>query len=399
MKILQLSHKPPFPVVDGGTLAMHALTKGLQETGAEVRVFCLETHKHPLLRDQLSQEYQVRTRVEAHFVDTRIKPHAAFLNLFSGKSYNLSRFYHAGAEQKLRETLKQEAFDVIQLESLFMAPYISAIRAESRARVILRAHNVEYLIWERLARETGNPLKKAYLSLLASRLKREEINYLNQIDGLLAITNNDLEHFRELGYSGPAVEIPVGIDTDQYRFREEQASRPVAYLGSLDWPPNQEGVKWMLDKVLPEIRKSNQDLTVAIAGRNAPTQLAEELKNHPGVHFIGEVPNAAQYMQSAQVLVVPVLSGSGMRVRLVEAMALGVPVVTTTIGAEGLPITSGSEMIIADDPANFASTVIELLKGSEKRDKLARLGRKMVEENFKEAAIASRLLDFYHNLV
>ena len=171
MKILQICNKPPYPAVDGGAIAMNNTTQGLISNGYEVKVLAISTAKHPVNIESLPEDYLVSTKFESVFIDTSIKLKDAFINLFSSKSYNIERFISNDFTKKLIETLEKEKFDIIIIESLFVAPYITAIKKISKAKIVLRAHNVEYKIWERISSNTKNPIKKTYLSLLAKRLK------------------------------------------------------------------------------------------------------------------------------------------------------------------------------------------------------------------------------------
>ncbi|UPT66208.1 MAG: hypothetical protein M0D57_17250 [Sphingobacteriales bacterium JAD_PAG50586_3] len=150
MKVLQLCNKPPFPTVDGGTIAMHALTRGLLDAGHTVKVVSIETSKHPFKQDKLSETYKHETQAESVFVDTGIKPVALITAFIKDDLYILKRFVSDKLKQRLIQILQADEFDVILLESIYVAPYIDTIRKHSSAKIILRAHNVEYLIWKRL---------------------------------------------------------------------------------------------------------------------------------------------------------------------------------------------------------------------------------------------------------
>jgi len=162
MRILQICPKPPLPAVDGGALAMHAVTEGLLQAGMSVKVLAIATEKHPFLPDKISAEYKSATGIETVFIDTGVKYIPAFLNLFSSSSYNVNRFYSVEFANKLKSVLEKETFDIIQLESLFVAPYLYMIRQFSKAKVVLRAHNVESKLWERRAEQENQSLKKRW---------------------------------------------------------------------------------------------------------------------------------------------------------------------------------------------------------------------------------------------
>jgi hypothetical protein len=188
MKILQICSKIPFPPKDGGSIAMNILTHGLINAGNTVHVLAVNTPKHFIKDDDIDPVYRKKTSYRSVFIDTSIKPVDAILNLFSSESYNIIRFYSKDFEKVLIESLQSEAYDVIQLETLWVTPYVDVIRKYSKAKIVLRSQNVEYMIWERLAADAANPLKKMYLKLLAGRLKKYELSLLNKYDAIATIT-------------------------------------------------------------------------------------------------------------------------------------------------------------------------------------------------------------------
>jgi hypothetical protein len=198
MKILQLCNKPPLPAVDGGCIAMNNITQGLLNSGHEVRILTIETVKHPMLREQMPAEYLEKTAIDSVFIDTSLNLIDAFSALVTSDSYNVSRFFSPDFDRKLIAILSREKFDIIHLESLFMTPYLSTIRRYSKAPVVLRSHNLEYIIWERMAEVSKNRAKKAYLNLLSRQLKKYETSVINKVDGIAAISNEDAKKYLSL---------------------------------------------------------------------------------------------------------------------------------------------------------------------------------------------------------
>ncbi|MBK7964298.1 MAG: glycosyltransferase [Bacteroidetes bacterium] len=191
MRILQLCIRVPFPPVDGGSIAMYHMQKSLHENGAKLKVLSFNTIKQLTDLDSLDEGYKKMTRIEGIYLDNRIKPFAALFNVFTGESYHIIRFVKRDFEEALINILKKEKFDTIILESLFMIPYMEVIRQFSNAKVILRTHNIEHLIWKRLAQSEKKWLRKWYLNLLADRLQHYEQWALNRVDGIAAMTSDD----------------------------------------------------------------------------------------------------------------------------------------------------------------------------------------------------------------
>jgi len=209
MKILQICHKPPIPSKDGGCIAMNNISQGLLGLNYKLKIITLSTSKHPLLLNKLDLDYKKNTLIEGVFVDTKLNIIDAFSNLVTYDSYNISRFFSPDFNSLLIDTLNNNDFDIIHLESLFTTPYIKTIRANSTAKIILRSHNLEYMIWERLSNESNNPAKKIYLKILSSQLKKYEIDILNLVDGIATISSEDLAKYKHLACNKPLINIPV----------------------------------------------------------------------------------------------------------------------------------------------------------------------------------------------
>lgn len=399
MRILQLCKKFPYPLKDGESIAVTSLSKALHNAGAEICLLAMNTSKHFFDMNQTPEELAHYQSIHTVPVDNRIKPMDAFLNLFSGSSYHVSRFISPDFEKTLVALLHTQDFDVIQLESLYLAPYIPAIRANSKAKVVMRAHNVEHEIWERVVKNTRFLPKKLYLQHLVNKLKRFEINQLREYDLLAAISNRDLSRFTQMGYANQAVVTPIGISLQAYQpdFDSYHRDLSIGFIGSLDWTPNVEGVHWFLMEVWGEISKKFSRLKLHIAGRNPPRWIQDIKMNN--IKVLGEVPDAAQFMNQHSILVVPLLSGSGMRAKILEAMALGKIVITTSIGLEGIPASDKQEVLIANNTAEFIDA---LQYCHQQNGQLESMGKKAIEfvsNHFEYQQIGRQLMATYRNLL
>jgi glycosyltransferase involved in cell wall biosynthesis len=379
MKVLQISNKSPWPATEGGSIASYALISGLEHAGHEVHILTMSTWKHPVLIDQIPEDLRLRTQYDWVEVDTRIKVWPAFLNLFTKSSYNIERFISKEFGQALEAKLKQNTYDFILLESLYLTPYLNVIRKNSDAVVILRAHNIEHRIWERLAVSEKNILKKIYLNLLTKRLKRYETQVLPEVDGIAAITDADAAFFRV--HSGAALVrvVPFGVMPDSYIYTpQNERSISMCHLGSMNWMPNQEGIKWFLLKCWPGIHTVFPHLKLYLAGRNMPPWFSRN--TWPNVEIVGEVDDSQNFISNHPVKVVPLLSGSGVRVKIIEAMALGRTVITTTTGAEGIRYTPGHNILIADTPIAFYEQIKFCVNDPAACAEIGRNARVLIEE-------------------
>ncbi len=396
MKILVLTKKFPYPVKDGETLAINTLSKALAIQGAELTLLAMNTTKHyfdaPSSAAGLKQFHDI-IQVK---IDNRIKVSAAFFNLFSSKSYHIERFESVQYSNRLAALLQTNDYDIVQLETLYLACYIPIIRKYSKAKIAMRSHNVEQEIWQRIAKNTTNPLKKIYLNYLTNKLSRFEDDQLDQYDILLAITKRDLIFFQQRGFRKTGETVPIGVDCNQYHpdERSYRSDLSVAFIGSMDWMPNLEGLKWFLNHVWCNV---HQDILLHIAGRNCPSWLLRLKRENVIVH--GEVPDAKAFVNQHSLMIVPILSGSGMRAKILEGMALEKVVLTTSIGLEGIEATHLQEVIIADTAEEFKYWIAYCYENPEELPIIGRRARVLVEKKYNSSQIAAALLQTYEHCI
>jgi len=398
MKILQICSKIPFPPKDGGSIAMNILTHGLINAGNTVHVLAVNTPKHFIKDDDIDPVYRKKTSYRSVFIDTSIKPVDAILNLFSSESYNIIRFYSKDFEKVLIERLQSEAYDVIQLETLWVTPYVDVIRKYSKAKIVLRSQNVEYMIWERLAADAANPLKKMYLKLLAGRLKKYELSLLNKYDAIATITELDTVVFKKMGCTIPVIHVPFGIDLEKYKMDDSALEKPsVFHIGAMDWRPNADGINWFLKNVWLDVVAKNPSVKLYLAGRNMPDWLMNlKMEN---VVIEGEVPDSHAFINSRSVMIVPLTSGGGMRVKIIEGMAFGKTIISTAVGAEGIEYEKGVNLLIANTESEFVDAIDNCLNNTSFSDSLGKNARALVEAKYDNQIICNKLSAFYLSLL
>ena len=375
---------------------MNNLTQGLINTGNEVRVLAINTPNNLVYIDELDKDYVNSTKIEAVYIDTSIRVGAAFFNLFTDKSYNIERFISEEFDKKLIEVLQEEEYDIVQLESLFVAPYLNTIRKYSKAKVVLRSHNVEFEIWQRRSAACKNPLKKAYLSLLTNRLKKYEIDHMNKYDAIACITTRDLKMQEGLGSEVPMTDIPVGVDEIKEPIVEISQPISLFHLGSMDWMPNLEAIEWFLQDVWPEVKKAVPEIKLNLAGKSMPQWLMNT--TDPNIDTLGHIKDAKQYMNDNGIMIVPLLSGSGMRVKIIEGMALGKVIISTSIGAEGIDYEHGKDIFIANTPQEFVDAVVKCSSDIELCRLVGRNAKELVRSKYDNLIISEKLIDFYKSL-
>jgi glycosyltransferase involved in cell wall biosynthesis len=377
-------------------MAMNSIITGLLEAGHQVKVLAVNNAKYNVKESDIPEEYRKKTGIELIDVDLGIKPLKAFLNLFTRKSYHVERFISKDFKARLTELLQKEQFDVVQLEMLYMAPYVETIREHSKAMIVLRAHNVEHKIWERIAKETKFFLKRWYVNHLAKTLKDYELSALETVDGIAAITRKDAAFFRKY-CSKPIIDIPYGVYPEAFTPKSEIEGHPKFYhIGSMNWIPNEEGIRWFIDEVLPKTVEKVPMFVYHLAGRNMPEWLTT--LNNPNVDVIGEVPDAKAFVAENDVAIVPLLAGSGIRIKIIESMAMGKTVITTRVGAEGILYDEEVNIIIAENKAKMVEAIRSINENPQIAERIGREARKLVENTYDNRKIIARLLMFYEQI-
>jgi glycosyltransferase involved in cell wall biosynthesis len=399
MKILILSNKLPYPPKDGGSIATLNMLTGLRDAGNQLTCLSLNTSKHPYPIEDIPSEIGETIRFMGVACDTSIKPLRMLLNLlFTKQPYIAERFKTQAYKKALSELLRQESFDVIQLEGPYVGHYADLIRKTSKSTLSLRTHNVEHLIWKKKALHETSFLKRWYLKNMASRLERFEMKVVHQTDCLVSISPTDETYFKNRGYTRPILTIPTGLSIDAYPLTSIPDEPTLFFIGALDWLPNQEGLEWFIDKVFEQITDKVPGLSFHVAGRNAPKQFESKLR-HPKIVYHGEVEDACRFMQKYRVMVVPLLTGSGIRIKILEGMALGRPVVTTQTGIEGIPVENIEGVKVSDDPYIFANHVVDLLNFKEDTSQMLSHSRELIIENFDTFRLSTRLSQFFKTQV
>jgi glycosyltransferase involved in cell wall biosynthesis len=397
LNILFICNKSPWPASEGGPIAMNQLIEGLANAGHTVKVLAINTNKYSVKPEDIPESYRKKTNIELTYIDLAIKPIPAFLNLFSNKSYHVERFISNTFRKKLYKILSEQKFDVVQLETLFMSPYIDTIRKYSKAKIVLRAHNIEHLIWKRVAENSNNLLKKFYVGHLAKTLEAYERKIVSAFDGIVPITAKDAEFFHSIS-STPIMPLPFGVDTEKikcdFNLKPELA---LFHIGSMNWIPNEEGIKWFIDDVWPMVEKELPMVKLYLAGREMPDWLLN--LNRKNIFVVGEVENAHDFIRSKSISIAPLFSGSGIRIKIIESMALGRTVISTSIGAEGINIEDEKNILIANNAKEYFQAINKLFSQREIADKIGQQARQLIEHEHSTQKLISQLEGFYRQIL
>ena len=398
LKILILCTKVPYPPKDGGAKATLELALSLSSRGHQVTMLCMNTRKHRVKFTSIPREVKKKLHWVLVDVNTRIHYIQLIFNyLFSSTPYSVERFYLRKFIKKLRQVLDSQTFDIVQIEGLYGLAYVPYIRKWSKAKIAYRAHNVEHVIWKRVSEQEKNVLKRKYLEVFSKRLERYEKKIMNTYDLLVPISEQDAYLFNELNNTKPQVVIPYGMEVTDLD-NEPNSSKDFYFLGALDWIPNVLGLRWFLDKCWPRFVEEFPMATCWIAGRNPSIELWRTMRGK-GIHFLGEIEDAKKFSREHAIMIVPLFAGSGMRVKIIEAMAIGKPVIATTIAAEGLPVKHRKHILLADNADDFLKAMKELYTSPTLFEELRKNAHALVKAHFSIDGLSKVLEESYYQIL
>jgi sugar transferase (PEP-CTERM/EpsH1 system associated) len=309
--------------------------------------------------------------------------------LLDAAPYAVAKYRDAAYKEALDRLLAERRFDAIVCD--FLPPVVN-LPDSLPCPAILFTHNVEAEIWRRHAENATNPAARLLLTQQWRRMLRFERDALARFDLVLAVSEADRQTFSRLypdALKRPAHVVQTGVDTSYFAPVPSAGARPahLVFTGSMDWLPNEDGMLYFVREILPRIRQIEPDVTLSIIGRT-PTAAVRRLADEAGIEVTGRVDDVRPHIADGSVYVVPLRIGGGTRLKIFEAMAMGKAVVSTTVGAEGLPVTSGQNVMIADEPARFAHAVIHLIRDTESRRRIEAEARRLVVERYDWSAVA-----------
>lgn len=411
LRILFFAPRIPVRPFDGGALSIYHQVRGLQNAGHAVTVVAPNTSRH-YADDAAIHEFC--DDVITHDVDTVIRPIDAIGNLLIDKApykigfpktpYTVSRFLHRSLVDKIHQRVNTSAkYDVIHIDYLTPAWYAFELKRALPAKtppLLFRAHNVESRIIAELAQDKNRSIaERLYRRLVARQTQTFEQEVGRRSNLIVAVSQADADWFSSACPDVSSIVIPVGVEAvDVSKLTRAKRLRPtIGFLGSLEWGPNVEGILWFVREVVPLVIHALPEVEIRIAGRSpAPEVLA--LHNGTNVFIDGPVKSATEFLTSVDVAVSPILSGSGVRIKILEGLAHAKPMVTTSAGAEGLPVSDGVHIVIADDAAAFAQGCIRLVNDARYAVLLGNNGRDLVTREFSWGESIRNLIAAYESI-
>ncbi|HUX66442.1 MAG TPA: glycosyltransferase [Terriglobales bacterium] len=395
MRILFAATKYPLPPTNGQAMRTLSLLQGLAELGHEISYvgFAPETAAgtgEPLT--SLCRAVELVRRgggLPNASAGSGIPGRVACV--LTGRSYSLSRFRSTPVRGVIARQLRARGFDLLFCDSL----YALANVPPTVVPIILNCHNVEHIIFARYARLDASFAKRWYARIEGQAMARAERRACRRAALAMACSEADSALLARLRADLPMTVVPNVVDLDKLAAAagSPAPSQPPVLLfqGSMDWYPNRDAVEYFADEILPLIRSEYPDVKFLVAGRNPPPALVDRFRALSAVEFTGTVPDMNRYLRAATLAVVPLRLGSGTRIKILEACGAGKAVVSTTVGAEGLALRDGEEILLSDRPADFARCVLTLLRDAALRDAIAAAGRAAVTERYGRPALLANL--------
>lgn len=391
MRILWVKTELLHPVDKGGRIRTYQMLRSLAREH-EVTYLCLDDGGAAADAAQRASEYCARLVTVPFYPAKKFTP--GFFadlarNLFSSLPYAIARY----RSDVLRAEVARLAFHADLIICDFLAPSQN-VPSNLGVPTVLFQHNVEATIWQRHASVAKDPVRRAYLRTQWRRMRRFESEECRRFDRVIAVSEADVAAFRS-EYGIEAVgSVPTGVDLDYFMMPADSARRgsEILFVGSMDWMPNEEGIRWFAEHVFERVRARIPGATLTIVGRAPSDRLRKLAERTEGVSLTGTVPDVRPYLARAGISVVPLRVGGGTRIKIYEAMAMGVPVVSTTIGAEGLPVTHEQQLLIADTPEEQVESIVRLMSNPHEARSLAANALAFVRQHGSWSAVANAFL-------
>ncbi|HET6513468.1 MAG TPA: glycosyltransferase family 4 protein [Candidatus Kapabacteria bacterium] len=394
MKVLQISPRLPYPLIDGGAVGVFKATQAAAQLGADITFVTYPETDPKITREGVERLSQF---AKVHLVGRQLPSRNSTLvrTLFKG-AYPVERRMMPEMFTLLRSLIAKEKFDLVHVDHAHMGKYALWLKKEYGFEYILREHNFESLIYERFAETQTNPVKKILARTHGRRLRLEETRFISEAAHVCPITHEDLKLMQGVAPNQNYTVIPAGVDIEYFKPTDTPVDEKlVLWVGGLNWDPNRDAVEYFLHEIWPIIRAKDPSVRFEIVGDGSESVG----RGVEGVQGFGRVPDIRPWLEKAAVLVVPLRVGGGMRLKILDFFAAGKAVVTTTIGVEGNMAVDGKHLVIEDTPEVFADATLSLLTDQKRRNELALAGRELVEEYYSWEKIGRAVMTIYETMM
>ncbi len=387
MNVLYISNKPIYPIVDGGCFAMgQFLDCLLTNKDLNIKHLTIATQKHPFEINAYPKKIIEKAKPEPLNINTKFKPLKALVSLLKNSAYHLERFHDINSQKRVDSIIKSFKPDIIIIETPFLGKYIRNISDSTQTYV--RTHNVESNIWKEKSIQEKNIFKKIILTGLANSLQKAEYQLLNKVSGVISISNSDSEFFRLLGVTSKLTTIPPFFEISE---QPKSINRSFFFFGAMNWEPNIEASEYIVNIILPKLKIQFPDIILNIGGSfNELNQTSKD----PSIHFHGFVKDKNKFLSESGILIAPIFSGSGIKIKVLEALSFGIPVIGSEKAFEGIPVTNGFHAFIAKNQDDFINYSIKLINSPDLRLEIGKKGQQFIQELYNKQIICSQINEF-----
>jgi len=387
IRLLQIASVVPFPLLDGGRVGIYHIVRQYARHGVEVDFAA------PYTNESNYDGFCKLCNLHLLDIDTRYKVTGGIKNLFSNIPYNVEKYHSLEAYQQLDVLVSAKRFDVIQAESLHMAEYALRLKEKYHIPIILREHNFQAEIIKRYAETVQNPVLKFYLQFNYKKMLHYEAATVTKFDKVLTVSETDDVKLHSIAPGVKSTVIPAGVDCEQYYYQLPSFKPAVVFLLNYEWLPNIDAFRYYFSEIFPLLQAKMPQIQTIVVGRSTEKIPKEFWKE--GLVFKGFVEDFNSIATFAPVAIMPLRIGGGMRIKLVELMAKGMAIVSTSVGAEGVTVQDGENILIADSPEDFVEAVLKLLNSPDECIRIGKNARKLVEECYSWNIIGDKL---FHTL-
>lgn len=395
MKILQISPQLPFPLDSGGRIGIYNILRELCRNGADVTLFAFS--KEDVQAEHVSHLQEFCTPIPYRYNTNNTIPKIIKYFLLN-KPIFTEKFFTNRIRKDFEKLLPSLEFDLIHVDHTSLASLGIWLKEITRKPLGLFLHNVEWIIWQRYL-EKCNPSTPSWIFLKqqTNLLRNAEANSISMSDISFVLTQHDYERAKELSPNANIVVVPFGVDLNFWQIDESIQRNPyeIVYATTHTWKHNVSGLKWFLDEVFPLVLESTPQAILTVLGKNPPLWL----KNYRNVNIIGYVPQVQSYYNRANISISPLFVGGGVRVKILEAMAMELPVVSTSIGAEGITAKSNDGLFIADESKKFADVIIQLMNNFDGARLCGSRARKFIERYYSAEKNFRTIFEKYNEVI
>jgi glycosyltransferase involved in cell wall biosynthesis len=394
MQILFVATNLPVPLNSGQSIRSMSIIRALAWSGHQISFISFANKDRPQNLDPLSSYCTSIELLDREVKNLTLQPNYGqrLKSLLTLRCYSIERFRSPEMQERIQMQMHRLKYDLIVCDAIYGLINIP----QTTVPILLNTHNVEYIILSRYGRAEKNPIKKWYAMAESNLMRVAERNLFRQIAGAMVCSNLDRKILQELLPELPVSVIPNVVDTDSIKpqiapLGSTRVSPILLFLGVMDWYPNRDAVEYFVHHIFPKVRAECPETRFVVAGRNPPSDFVALFSLESKIEFTGTVPDMRPYLSSASVVVVPLRLGGGTRIKILEACAAGRPVVSTSIGAEGLDLEPGKEILVEDNPEEFARSVVTLLRDPARCDALANAGRTAIVERYSHLTLKKSL--------